>query len=169
MFGKRKPVSTPAKKPSMKGFLDPKFALDKPVEFEADAYDQALDQYAMKLSLESPYAHGTNRQSPTKLIHEEPNKYATDLIAKLPSDLSVIHLYADFPHVLNKIALAWGHHSDFYRLMDDLLIDKRGGRTGFPFKTALELSRLAEHYEQYVSKRPKSQWDVVQNAREKLY
>jgi hypothetical protein len=170
MFGKRKPEQQLAKKPSTKGQLDPKLALDKPVEFESNAYDQALDRYALAQTTQGAnFINNAPRPQTPKRNPDESYKFANELIGKLPSDLSLIHLYADFPHVLDKIAVAWGDHAAFYALMDDLLIDKRGGRSGFPFKTALELSRLAEHYEQYVSKRPKSKWDVIQNAREKLY
>jgi hypothetical protein len=170
MFGKRKPDQARPKTASTKGSLDPKLALDKPVEFESNAYDQALDKYVISQSLKSSNAPAAGaRPSSPKRNPDDTFRFANELIAKLPSDLSLINLYADFPYVLDKIAMAWGNHLTFYALMDDLLIDKRGGRQGFPFKAAIELSRLAEHYEQYVSKRPKSQWDVVQNAREKLY
>jgi hypothetical protein len=170
MFGKRKPDQQPPKKPSTKGLLDPKLALDKPFEFESNAYDQALDRYALNQSTKGPnFINNAPRPEASKRNMEQSYQFANELIGKLPSDLSLINLYADFPHVLDKIAMAWGDHVTFYALMDDLLIDKRGGRTGFPFKAAIELSRLAEHYEQYVSKRPKSKWDVVQKARENLY
>ncbi len=170
MFGKRKPDQQPLKKPSTKGVLDPKLALDKPFEFEANAYDQALDRFALNQSTQgAKFVNNVPRPEAPKRNAEQSFKFANELIGKLPSDLSLIHLYAEFPHVLDKVAMAWGDHLAFYALMDDLLIDKRGGRTGFPFKAAIELSRLAEHYEQYVSKRPKSKWDVIQNAREKLY
>ena len=96
---------------------------------------------------------------------EGPNSTAIALIGKLPVDLTLIQLFSDYPRILNKIALAWGDHRAFFSLMDDLMIDKRGGRDGFPFSVALELSRLTDHYEQFVGKRPGGDFDVIQNAR----
>jgi len=34
----------------------------------------------------------------------------------------------------------------FLALMDDLLIDRRGNREGFPFESVLELTNLREYY-----------------------
>lgn len=177
MFGKPKPPSKPSTssdKARGTGILDPKLVLDKPVEFETDAYDRALESFARQEKLEHERRQIAQQRQSTRSLSQQSHQndaipFANALIAKLPSDLSVVHLYADFPHVLNKIAMTWGDHESFYRLMDDLLIDKRGGRAGFPFASAIELSRLAEHYEQYVSRRPVSQWDVVQSARKPLY
>jgi hypothetical protein len=177
MFGKRKPNLPPQRSATSQAApkahaLPPQpwggnsSYLDKPVEFDTSAYDQALEQFAEQEKLvgdvkRDAVKHNGNRQSGIA----EPNDFANALLAKLPSDLSIVHLYSEYPHVLNKIAMAWGDHATFYKIMDDLLIDKRGGRAGFPFNVAIELSRLAEHYEQYVSKRPASQWDVVQSSR----
>lgn len=60
-------------------------------------------------------------------------------------------LIAMFPHVLNKIAAAWGDISSMARLMDeDLLIDNRGDRTGFPPGVLSEIYGLyLEHQSLY--------------------
>jgi hypothetical protein len=53
------------------------------------------------------------------------------------------HLFERFPHVLDKIAAAWGSALAMDELMaKDLLIDHRGGRHGFPFKVLIEIQAL---------------------------
>lgn len=165
MFFKKKPIAT-TKQPTNAGFIDPKAALDKPVEFDSNSYDQVLDEH---VAIRDEAAALEQRRRQKLLVAnakaEEPSQFAIALISKLPGDLSLIHLFADHPRVLNKIALTWGDNRAFFALMDDLMIDKRGGRDGFPFSVALELSRLTDHYEQFVGRRPGSDFDVIQNAR----
>lgn len=175
MFGRRKLSASVHQRPSttkqVKGstILDPKLALDKPVEFESNSYEEALDKFASKQALDAQQGRGNSPRAGQDTRPIEPSQLSRELIAKLPPDLSVVHLYADFPHVLNRIAATWGNHNAFFELMDELMIDKRGSRVGFPFATALEISRLAEHYEQFISRRPVSRYDVVQTARKPLF
>ena len=164
MFFKKKPIIT-TKRPSNRGFIDPT-NLDKPVEFDTSIYDQILDEHVAKRD----EAAATEQRRRQKLLManskvERPSEFAVALIGKLPKDLSLVHLFADYPRILNKIAVAWGDHRAFFSLLDDLMIDKRGGREGFPFSVAQELSRLTDHYEQFVGKRPGGDFDVIQNAR----
>jgi hypothetical protein len=47
-----------------------------------------------------------------------------------------------YPRVANRLALCWPDSILTERLFDELLIDKRGGRRGFPAEIAAELVRL---------------------------
>ena len=165
MFFKKKPITT-IKRPSNDGLIDAKSALDKPFEFDSNSYDQVLDEHvAIRDEAAALKQRRRQKMLVANAINEEPSPFAIALISKLPSDLSLIQLFADHPRVLNKIAMTWGDHRAFFALMDDLMIDKRGGRDGFPFSVAVELSRLTDHYEQFVGRRPGGDFDVIQNAR----
>lgn len=47
-----------------------------------------------------------------------------------------------YPRVANRLALCWPDWALTERLFEDLMIDKREGRQGFPREVAAELMRL---------------------------
>lgn len=55
-------------------------------------------------------------------------------------------LAARFPHVVNRMALLWGKRDLVDHYFDDLLVDRRGGRQGFPRAVTDELLVLHEHF-----------------------
>lgn len=79
--------------------------------------------------------------------HAEPiDVRAQRLFASLPYAFRLSITRQHFPHVLNRIAAEWEVPRRFLALMDDLLIDRRGNREGFPFESVLELTNLREYY-----------------------
>jgi hypothetical protein len=50
-----------------------------------------------------------------------------------------------FPRIMNQIALLWRRPVQLDRYFEELLIDSRGDRQGFPFAVALELSTKDYH------------------------
>jgi hypothetical protein len=75
---------------------------------------------------------------------------ASALLATLRRTL---HLWAltDYPHVLNRMADLWGDAREMNRYFDDLLLDARGDRRGFPLKVIAEITRVRDHYQARVS------------------
>ncbi|RPH58318.1 MAG: hypothetical protein EHM83_17595 [Burkholderiales bacterium] len=71
---------------------------------------------------------------------------AQRLFASLPYAVRMSTTRQRFPHVLNRIAAEWDVPARFLRLMDELLIDQRGNRQGFPFETVLELTNFRDYY-----------------------
>lgn len=71
---------------------------------------------------------------------------AQRLFASLPYAYRLSVTRQRFPHVLNRIAAEWGAPMRFLELMDELLMDRRGNREGFPFDSVLELTNLREYY-----------------------
>ena len=71
---------------------------------------------------------------------------AQRLFASLPYAYRLSITRQHFPHVLNRIATEWEVPRRFLALMDELLIDRRGNREGFPFESVLELTNLREYY-----------------------
>ena len=67
-------------------------------------------------------------------------------IAQLPEHLRPVELARDFPRIANRLCETWRRPSACERYFDDLLVDRRGGRKGFPLKIASELTELRAHY-----------------------
>jgi hypothetical protein len=64
------------------------------------------------------------------------------VIALHRSGLPVPTLAKRFPHVVNRLAACWAVPLDVIDLLDELLVDRRGGRRGFPADTLAELLAL---------------------------
>ena len=57
------------------------------------------------------------------------------------------HLEARFPRIVEKIVAAWRSPEAAAAVFDDLLVDRRGGRQGFPPEIAREIFNLSVAYE----------------------
>lgn len=64
------------------------------------------------------------------------------MIALHRSGLPVPTLAKRFPHVVNRLAACWTAPFDVIDLLDELLLDRRGGRRGFPADALAELLAL---------------------------
>jgi hypothetical protein len=71
---------------------------------------------------------------------------ALRLLASLDRHVSLSVLPAQFPRVLNRIADVWNRPVMADQLFDDLLLDGRGGREGFPCSVIQELTRLRGYH-----------------------
>lgn len=81
-------------------------------------------------------------------------------LRRLPARRRPLRLCIDFPRVANRIAWCWNDRRLSEQLLDDLLIDRRGGRQGFPLPVVRELQRLREfNLQQRVEMRPEGWWD----------
>ncbi len=63
-------------------------------------------------------------------------------LESLPPDERPQALAAQYPRIANRIALCWGDAMLVGKVLDDLLVDRRGGRRGFPPAVRQELLRL---------------------------
>ena len=69
-------------------------------------------------------------------------------LRSLPPTLRPMHLCNAFPRVANRIALAWSDPDLADSVFNDLLLDRRGNRKGFPPAVASEILRLHAYHEQ---------------------
>lgn len=78
----------------------------------------------------------------------------------LPASARPNELLAKFPRICNLIAVLWPDPNSLRRYIDDLLVDKRGDRQGFPLDILRELFALRAYYDQLnpQSSRP---WEVM--------
>jgi len=68
-------------------------------------------------------------------------------IAGLPREVRPLELLKQFPRIANMLAQNWHDPAAFREYMFDLLIDRRGGRKGFPQNVRSELLRLRTYFD----------------------
>jgi hypothetical protein len=80
----------------------------------------------------------------------------------LPRDVVPHALLSKFPRIANLLAVLWQDPNSLRCYLDDLLVDKRGNRQGFPLDILRELFALRAYYDQLHpgSSRP---WEVMNN------
>ncbi|MFJ1259954.1 hypothetical protein [Cupriavidus sp. CuC1] len=66
-------------------------------------------------------------------------------LAVLPPEARPLELCRTYPRIGNQLAALGANPAALSDFLADLLIDKRGGRQGFPGGIALEISKLQEH------------------------
>ena len=69
-------------------------------------------------------------------------------VSALPADAQPRALMHKFPRIANLVAVLWPDPNSLRRYVDDLLVDKRGNRAGFPLDVLRELFRLRAYYDQ---------------------
>ena len=88
-------------------------------------------------------AHFARRAAPAN----EPFAATFKWIAALPRDVRPVALLQQFPRIANSLARAWSDPTAFRAYMFELLIDRRGGRKGFPEKVRTELLTLRAYFD----------------------
>jgi hypothetical protein len=68
--------------------------------------------------------------------------------AALPIDIQPRTLMFKFPRIANLMAAMWEDPNSLRRYVDDLLVDKRGNRQGFPLEVLRELFKLRAYYDE---------------------
>ena len=64
----------------------------------------------------------------------------------IPANIRPHELCAQYPRIANRLALCWNDPTLTERVFDDLLLDRRGKRKGFPSPVASELLHLRVFY-----------------------
>jgi hypothetical protein len=102
-----------------------------------------------------------SRQDPTLKPH------TVAWAERLPAALRPNELMRRYPRVANRLALCWNDPVLTNRLLEDLLVDRRGGRQGFPAPIRSELIRIRVDYPKVrleLDTRPRSIWDPHEQA-----
>ena len=91
-----------------------------------------------------PVRYGRRRtdRAPAQGEQERLSNEAILLLQALPAEIRLVVLRGEYPRIVNGIAALWHQPLELQRYFDSLLIDSRGGRTGFPFRVLTELSEL---------------------------
>jgi hypothetical protein len=85
-------------------------------------------------------------------------------LAELPEAVRPKQLALRYARLANRLCEVWGTRAKCERLLDDLMIDRRGGRKGFPLPVANELATLRDHYFRLHRGGP-SAWEYVEMGR----
>lgn len=87
------------------------------------------------------------------------NGTARRWLRQLPPRRRPLRLCMEHPRVANRIAWCWSDPLLADQVLDDLLVDRRGGRRGFAPAIARELRRLREYNDQHrVETQPEGLW-----------
>ncbi|HEY3563614.1 MAG TPA: hypothetical protein VGL96_01290 [Casimicrobiaceae bacterium] len=84
-------------------------------------------------------------------------------IAELPPSVQPRQLALRYARLANRLCEVWPTPRRCEKLLDDLMIDRRGGRRGFPLAIANELAALRDHY--FRLHHTGSAWDYVEMGR----
>lgn len=68
--------------------------------------------------------------------------HAHHWLRRIPSSAHPKQLCLHYPRIANRIAACWDDVPATGRLLADLLIDRRGGRAGFPVRVVADILRL---------------------------
>jgi hypothetical protein len=74
------------------------------------------------------------------------NKAVMAWLSQLPPEVRPRRLAIEYPHIFNKIAELWSYPLRCEDLLNELLIDDRCTRSGFPPEVAQELVALNMHF-----------------------
>jgi len=103
-------------------------------------------------SAEQAYVHDN---TPVEL-----SEAAIAVLGTLPTAVKPILMSIDFPHIVNRICDLWTRPLLLDRYFEELTVDGRGGRRGFPLGVATEIANLREHYQTKVKPLKKTTWDM---------
>lgn len=85
-------------------------------------------------------------------------------VAGLPEAVRPKQLALRYARLANRLAQVWKDQPRCERLLDELMIDKRGGRKGFPLPVVNEVATLRKHYSKLYRKGD-SAWEHVEMGR----
>ena len=85
---------------------------------------------------------------------------ATLWMAELPPPVRPTLLARRFPRIANSIAELWRRVADCEEYLDTLVVDRRGGRTGFPPEVAQELTALHRYFAE-LHRLNRTTWELV--------
>jgi hypothetical protein len=116
----------------------------KPLEFEivsvAEA-KRALEGEQAKQPDASQCVEKRVRISQERLLH-----ITRVWLASLPQEVRPINLVENFPRIANRLRYLWKNVARCEAYLDDLLVDRRGDRKGFPLEVSQELTALRDYY-----------------------
>lgn len=101
-------------------------------------------------------AESARRQAPAAL-----NDVAAQWVGALPKRVQPVQTAERFPHIANALAGLWAKPRNCRAYFDELLLDHRGDRHGFPKAVASELAALKDYYDSVVHPTQQTVWDEI--------
>jgi hypothetical protein len=100
----------------------------------------------------------------TQSVPEPLSDEASAWMAELPESIRPRQLALRYARLANRLCKAWQEPVKCERLLDDLMMDRRGGRKGFPLQVANELATLRDYFFK-LHHQGKSAWEHVEMGR----
>ncbi len=85
------------------------------------------------------------RRRPLTEAERRLNRAAAQWMLSLPPPARPMELVRRFPRVANALCASWADPQAALQVLEGLLMDRRGGRQGFPREVAGELVALRDH------------------------
>ena len=82
-------------------------------------------------------------------------------LSELPAHVRPNEMASRFPHIANRIQSLWSKPQECRAYFDELMLDRRGDRKGFPVKVAVQLAALRSHYDTVVFPTSQTIWDDI--------
>lgn len=82
---------------------------------------------------------------------------------QLPQHAQPFQTAARYPRIVNSLAGLWQSPPRCRAYFDQLMIDERGDRQGFPTEVASELAALKDYYDSVVHPTQQTVWDEIIN------
>ncbi len=92
----------------------------------------------------------TQARAPARPQDHKLSEPARRWLATLPPAILPRALCSQYPRIANRLALVWSDAVLTAHVLDNLLVDRRGGRRGFPQAVRDELLALAQHHRHHV-------------------
>ena len=89
---------------------------------------------------------------------------ASAWLAQMPESVQPRQLALRYARLANRLCKVWKEPPKCEHLLDDLMMDRRGGRKGFPLQVANELATLRDYYFR-LHHQGKSAWEHVEMGR----
>ncbi|MGH8588194.1 MAG: hypothetical protein ACREXX_02300 [Gammaproteobacteria bacterium] len=95
---------------------------------------------------ETPHANPKEQRRPLTADDLQLCDEAKALLESLSLRIRPHELPGRFPRIMNQIAHLWRRPVQLDRYFEELLMDRRDGRQGFPYAVALELNTLKDYH-----------------------
>lgn len=137
--------------------IKPKSAQSPPAPKVLDSLDfEVTDFEQARAALEEPPAgvKALKRFDPTEWFKRRRPPEARDRLLtayteawldRLPPSIRPFELARGYPRIANRLAECWGDADACLDLLNELLVDHRGTRRGFPANVALQIVALRDH------------------------
>jgi hypothetical protein len=86
-------------------------------------------------------------RAPARMRDAELSKKARNWLERLPDEVRPRLLCERFPRIVNQLAACWMDVGLIDHLLQDLLVDRRGDREGFPDEVVEEIALLYEYHD----------------------
>ncbi|HUP05678.1 MAG TPA: hypothetical protein VMU47_00900 [Caldimonas sp.] len=103
---------------------------------------------ARRRAAEAAARPSATSRAPAPAAPEALTPAASAWLRALPMRVKPLQLCSAYPRVVNRIAAAWSDPALTDGVFNELLLDRRGGRKGFPPGIAAEILRLHAYHEQ---------------------